>query len=114
MDAAPGSPAHALTEQELFDRAQVKRSTARSALAELLASGAVQQTGQGKKGDPRRYWRTSGPIHSDESPPVPTQTIDGAPPAGGAPNAPASEIHSVETPHIGSDGNDGDGNGVLP
>lgn len=45
---------------------KVKRTSARDALAQLLADGTVQRLGGGVKGNPYRYWAVS--IHSDGTP----------------------------------------------
>jgi hypothetical protein len=98
LDNAPQTLEHALTEQELLDRAEVKRSTARPALAELVANGALQTVGEGKRGDPKRYWRADGPRNlSDGTTGVSTESFSGAPTALGGTRAPASEIVSAGT-----------------
>jgi hypothetical protein len=105
LDNAPHTAEHALTEQELLDRAGVKRSTAKPALAELVAAGVLRQIGEGKRGDPRRYWRSSGPrIHSDETSPlidptesISTETVDGeSPPSDGRPRPSSAACWSSE------------------
>jgi len=100
LDSAPQSEEHAVTEQDLYERAgAVKRSTARPALLELVTSGALRQVGEGKKGDPKRYWRANGPkIHSVETPVVSTESILTIDPTVGGGDAPVSPgIHSAGT-----------------
>lgn len=92
LDSAPESEEHAVTEQDLYERAgAVKRSTARPALLELVANGALQTVGEGKRGDPKRYWRASGPrILSVGTTGVPTETIVTSRPTVGDEDAPVS------------------------
>lgn len=103
LDAAPQSEEHAVTEQDLYERAgAVKRSTARPALVELVANGALEVVGEGKKGDPRRYWRRTGPqIHRVETPVVTTESFLTASPTVGGPDAPVAQgILSAGTSHL--------------
>ena len=105
LDTAPQSEEHAVTEPELYERAgAIKRSTARPALLELVANGALVCTlaegEKGKKGNPARYWRPAGPrILSVETRGVPTERILTTPPTVGGEDAPVSgEMLSAGTP----------------
>src|SRR5215216_4314406 len=57
LKAAPTSEAEALREAELFSAADVKRTVGQEAIREHLNAGRLHRTGEGKKGDPYRYWR---------------------------------------------------------
>jgi hypothetical protein len=61
LEALPGNPDDALTLDELLKSlAGIARTTAQSALKELIPEGSVQTRGRGVKGDPVRYWRPDG------------------------------------------------------
>jgi hypothetical protein len=53
---APGTEDEAMTEADLFKDADVKRTTGREAILELLRQGGLRVAGAGKKGDAKRYW----------------------------------------------------------
>ena len=53
---APRTEDEAMNESDLFDAADVKRTTGQQAVDELLKQGLLQVIGKGVKGDPRRYW----------------------------------------------------------
>ena len=53
---APSTEDEAVTEADLFKDADVKRTTGREAVAELLKRGVLRVVGKGVKGDPKRYW----------------------------------------------------------
>ena len=65
LDAAPGVVEKAIKEDGLIAAAGVRRSTGREAMATLLGTGALQKVGEGKKNDPYRYWRSTGPEKSE-------------------------------------------------
>jgi hypothetical protein len=57
LSAAPTNEADALKEAELLDAAEVRRTVGRDAISFHLAAGRVRRIGEGKRGDPFRYWR---------------------------------------------------------
>ncbi len=65
----PTDEGSALTERELFASLpeDVKRSSARDALAQLQADRLYHRLGLGVKGNPYRYYRSPSEIHSDET-----------------------------------------------
>jgi hypothetical protein len=54
---APSSEAEALREADLLSAADVKRTVGQGAIREHLDAGRLCRTGEGKKGDPFRYWK---------------------------------------------------------
>ena len=52
----PNSEDAALDVAELTKRCSIKRTTVQEAIKGLRDEGKLQQTGSGKKSDPRRYW----------------------------------------------------------
>ncbi len=67
--AAPTSEDAALTEDELLDVADdaVTRSTGRRAINAHLDAGRLLRTGEGKRGDPYRFWRPEPEKVSDQT-----------------------------------------------
>jgi len=57
LDAAPTCEADAITEADLVAAADVKRTVGQGAIREHLAAGRLARIGEGKRGDPYRYWR---------------------------------------------------------
>jgi len=65
----------AKTLPELMAAAQIPvEATARKALHELLAAGAVERTGEGKRGDPFRYFAASAEKPEETRKPIAAQT----------------------------------------
>jgi putative DNA primase/helicase len=61
INALPTSEPDAVTEQELrADLEDVKRTTAQQVLRELVDEGTCQRIGEGKRGDPFRYFLSAG------------------------------------------------------
>ena len=56
LEVAPTCESEAITEKELLKRSGAKRTTIQEAIQRLEASG-LRRTGEGKRGDPYRYWR---------------------------------------------------------
>ncbi len=65
LAASPQSEAEAATLEELLAGTQVKRTTGQKAAQELWAAGRLSRAGNGRKGNPFRYWL---PIHSAATP----------------------------------------------
>jgi hypothetical protein len=58
-DTAPTSEAEAMTEKELLDAVDAKRTVGQGALRSLVDEGILICIGEGKRGNPYRYWRPS-------------------------------------------------------
>ena len=79
LEALPADDDSALPLSDLVEISGAKRATVQRALKNLVSAGKVQETGAGKKGNPRRYWageivcaQTSPPNGRNESHPTPT------------------------------------------
>jgi hypothetical protein len=57
LEAAPRSEEDAIREADLLLAAEVKRTVGQGAIREYLDAGRLCRTGEGKKGDPFRYWK---------------------------------------------------------
>jgi hypothetical protein len=68
--AVAASEPEAVDLKSLIESADVSRATAQRALKELLEEGALAKVGEGRKGDPFKYWRP-------ENRSCPTSNIDG-------------------------------------
>jgi hypothetical protein len=55
--AAPASEDEAMREADLLLAADVKRTVGQGSIREHLEAGRLCRTGEGKRGDPYRYWR---------------------------------------------------------
>jgi rubrerythrin len=55
--AAPTSEGAALTEKDLLEMTEVKRTVAQEALRSLVDAGVLLRIGEGKRGSPYRYWK---------------------------------------------------------
>jgi hypothetical protein len=56
---APEAPEHALSMDELLERLPgVKRTSAQEAMKALRVDGFIDAVGSGRRGDPRRYYRS--------------------------------------------------------
>ena len=56
---APTSEAEAMTEREILDAADVKRTVGQEVLRSLVEAGILTRIGEGKRGSPYRYWKPS-------------------------------------------------------
>ena len=54
--ALPTNEDEALQVSELVEASGAKRATVQRVLKVLVAAGKVHETGEGKRGNPRRYW----------------------------------------------------------
>lgn len=68
LESAPTTEAEALPISALIAGTDVKEATARKAAKKLLAEGSLKEVGEGVKGAPKRYWRSS-PMDSFSTPP---------------------------------------------
>jgi hypothetical protein len=57
LQAAPTSEDKAMREADLLSAADVKRTVGQGAIREYLEAGRLCRTGEGKRGDPYRYWK---------------------------------------------------------
>ena len=53
---APTSEAESATEKEILEAAEVKRTVGQDALRRLIDDNVITRIGEGKRGDPYRYW----------------------------------------------------------
>ncbi len=77
LEQLPHGEDEAVTVKEIADalaEAKVKRTTILQALAELEAAGGVQRVGEGKRGSPFRYWKSTQNL-SAGAPVVPAESI---------------------------------------
>ncbi|MGQ9553596.1 MAG: AAA family ATPase, partial [Anaerolineae bacterium] len=57
LDVIPASEMAAVTLDELADKTAVKRTSLQQAVHEMLRAGELKRLGQGKRGDPYRFYR---------------------------------------------------------
>lgn len=82
LAAAPTDEADAVREDDLIAAADVKRTSGRDAIAHHLEGGRLCRVGDGKRGDPYRYWRTgdaetvSGTPMTEEASERKTESLD--------------------------------------
>ncbi|MDQ3375805.1 MAG: AAA family ATPase [Actinomycetota bacterium] len=57
LEAAPADASRAMSLDELLAETGLGRTTIQNALGRLLGEGRLTCTGEGVRGDPRRYWR---------------------------------------------------------
>lgn len=68
LKAAPTSEAVAVSLDELLKVTDLGRTTVQKAVDTLLAAGELRRIGEGKKGNPYRYWHPTGPEEPPEKP----------------------------------------------
>lgn len=61
LKAAPTSEADAKPKSQILEEASVKYHTGHTVLVELVNEGELRRIGEGKKGDPHRFWRPDPP-----------------------------------------------------
>jgi hypothetical protein len=96
IETMPTGEAEAMTLDELVQATELKRTTVQQALKKMMGDGSVAQTGEGKKGSPRRFYLKFIP---PEPPVVPAETI--SPNTSGNPEK-SSDIHSAGTNTLNS------------
>lgn len=95
LDAAPASEADAIKEADLLAGADVKRTVGQDAVREHVAAGRLARVGEGKRGDPYRYWRPAEAEKLSAAPPV--VAAESKSPASGA-----RPLLSAATPTLGA------------
>jgi hypothetical protein len=73
VEVVPAKPEHAIRTDDLLDKLKeqdIKRTVAVGALAKLTAAGTISRLGEGKRGNPYRYYKptTEDPPGDSESP----------------------------------------------
>jgi hypothetical protein len=69
-DLLPARPEKAMKTDEVLDKLKehdIKRTVANDALAKLTTSGTIRRIGEGKKGDPYRYYKPFSEAEKDSS-----------------------------------------------
>ncbi len=97
LETLPSKPENAITTAEVLDKLNekdVKRTVATGALAKLSDAGTVYRIGEGKRGNPYRYYK-----------PVPEEQKDSSktPAGSGRMNPLDAQIHSSATPSLYTD-----------
>jgi hypothetical protein len=98
LEAAPASESEALREADLLLAADVKRTVGQGAIREHLDAGRLCRAGEGKRGDPFRYWRPESvekPSAATQGPPAERNGHD--PEASEKVSAGTSTLYAAET-----------------